>query len=109
MLAYLEVKKGCRGNHKLLKTFLPSLGLILICHSVVFFNEEIFHPSFYTLSPIAGVCFIIWFSNKDEIVTKLLSTKIFVGISFNILFFISLALSLFLLCKISLYIWWERI
>ena len=80
MLAYLEVKKGCRGNHKLLKTFLPSLGLILICHSVVFFNEEIFHPSFYTLSPIAGVCFIIWFSNKDEIVTKLLSTKIFVGI-----------------------------
>jgi peptidoglycan/LPS O-acetylase OafA/YrhL len=39
-----------------------------------------FHPSFYTLSPIIGVCLIIWFSNKDEIITKILSTKLFVGI-----------------------------
>jgi hypothetical protein len=39
-----------------------------------------FHPSFFTLSPIIGVCLIIWFSNKDELITKLLSTKLFVGI-----------------------------
>jgi hypothetical protein len=39
-----------------------------------------FHPSFYTLSPIIGVCLIIWFSNKKEIITKILSTKLFVGI-----------------------------
>jgi hypothetical protein len=39
-----------------------------------------FHPSFYTLSPIIGVCFIIWFSNKNELITKILSTKLFVGI-----------------------------
>ena len=39
-----------------------------------------FHPSFYTLSPIIGVCLIIWFSEKNEIVTKVLSTKLFVGI-----------------------------
>jgi hypothetical protein len=39
-----------------------------------------FHPSFYTLSPIIGVCLIIWFSDKDEIITKILSTKLFVGI-----------------------------
>ena len=39
-----------------------------------------FHPSFYTLSPIIGVCLIIWFSNKDELITKILSTKLFVGI-----------------------------
>jgi hypothetical protein len=39
-----------------------------------------FHPSFYTLSPIFGVCLIIWFSHKDEIITKILSTKLFVGI-----------------------------
>ena len=38
-----------------------------------------FHPSIYTLSPILGVCLIIWFSNKDELVTKILSTKLFVG------------------------------
>ncbi len=39
-----------------------------------------FHPSFYTLSPIIGVCLIIWFSHKDELITKILSTKLFVGI-----------------------------
>ena len=39
-----------------------------------------FHPSFYTLSPIIGVCLIIWFSNKDELITKILSTKLFIGI-----------------------------
>jgi len=38
-----------------------------------------FHPSFFTLSSIIGVCLIIWFSNKDEIITKILSTKLFVG------------------------------
>jgi len=39
-----------------------------------------FHPSFYTLSPIIGVCLIIWFSSKNELITKILSTKLFVGI-----------------------------
>jgi len=39
-----------------------------------------FHPSFYTLSPTIGVCLIIWFSNKNELITKILSTKLFVGI-----------------------------
>ena len=34
----------------------------------------------YTLVPVIGVCLIIWFSEKDEIITKILSTKIFVGI-----------------------------
>jgi hypothetical protein len=32
------------------------------------------------LSPILGVCLIIWFSHKNEIITKILSTKLFVGI-----------------------------
>ena len=31
------------------------------------------------MSPIIGVCLIIWFSNRNEIVTSLLSSKIFVG------------------------------
>ena len=54
--------------------------MILIGHSILFFNDQMFHPSFYTLSPIIGVCLIIWFSNKDELITKILSTKLFVGI-----------------------------
>jgi hypothetical protein len=36
--------------------------------------------SFYTLSPVVGTCLIIWFSNKNEFITKILSTKLFIGV-----------------------------
>ena len=80
ILAYFEIIKGSRSKIKNLNKILPFIGLILIGHSIIFFNDEIFHPSFYTLSPIIGVCLIIWFSDKDELITKILSTKLFVGI-----------------------------
>ncbi|MDB3938777.1 acyltransferase [Candidatus Pelagibacter sp.] len=80
ILAYFEITNGHRSKNKRLNLILPSIGLLLIGYSVLFFNDEMFHPSFYTLSPIVGVCLIIWFSNKDEVITKLLSTKLFVGI-----------------------------
>jgi peptidoglycan/LPS O-acetylase OafA/YrhL len=80
ILAYFEITNSKRSENKTLNLILPTLGLLLIGHSILFFNVEMFHPSFYTLSPIIGVCLIIWFSNKDEIITKILSTKLFVGI-----------------------------
>ncbi len=80
ILAYLEITKGRRSKNQKLNSIFPSIGLLLISHSITFFDDNIFHPSFYTLSPIIGVCLIIWFSNKNEIITKLLSTKLFVGI-----------------------------
>jgi peptidoglycan/LPS O-acetylase OafA/YrhL len=80
ILAYFEITKGHRSKHQILNLILPSIGLFLIGHSIFLFNDEIFHPSFYTLSPIIGVCLIIWFSNKNEFITKILSTKLFVGI-----------------------------
>ena len=80
ILAYFEITRGNRSQNKVLNLILPFTGLILIGHSILFFNDKIFHPSFYTLSPIVGVCLIIWFSDKDELITKILSTKLFVGI-----------------------------
>ena len=80
ILAYFEITKGRRSQNQTLNLILPFTGLILIGHSILFFNNKMFHPSFYTLSPIIGVCLIIWFSNKDELITKILSTKLFVGI-----------------------------
>ena len=80
ILAYFEIIKGHRSKNQLLNVTLPTIGLLLISHSIIFFNENIFHPSFFTLSPIIGVCLIIWFSNKDELITKILSNKLFVGI-----------------------------
>ncbi len=68
-----------RFKYKILSLILPSVGLFLIGHSILFFNDKTFHPSFYTLSPIIGVCLVIWFSQRDELITKILSTKLFVG------------------------------
>ena len=80
ILGYFEINIGHRSKHKTLNLILPTIGLILIGHSILFFDDTILHPSFFTLSPIIGVCLIIWFSNKNELTTKLLSTKLFVGI-----------------------------
>jgi peptidoglycan/LPS O-acetylase OafA/YrhL len=80
ILAYFETTKGHRSKHQTLNLILPTIGLLLIGHSILFFNDKIFHPSFYTLSPIIGVCLIIWFSHKDELITKIISSKLFVGI-----------------------------
>jgi len=80
ILAYFEITNGHRSKNRVLNLILPFIGLVLIGHAILFFNDEMFHPPFYTLSPIIGACLIIWFSNKKEITTKILSTKLFVGI-----------------------------
>ena len=80
ILAYFEIKLGHRSKNKTLNLILPSVGLFLIGHYILFFNDKMFHPSFFTLSPIIGVCLIIWFSSKDEIIKKILSTRLFVGV-----------------------------
>jgi len=90
LLAYFEINNGHRSKNETLNLILPTIGLILIGQSILFFNDEMFHPSFYSLSPIIGVCLIVWFSNKNELITKILSSKLFVGIG---------------LISYSLYIW----
>ena len=80
ILAYFEITLGYRGRNKTLKLTLPISGLILIVYSILFFNDEMRHPSIYTITPIVGVCLIIWFSNSDEIIGKILGSKLFVGI-----------------------------
>ena len=91
ILAYYEITLGHRNKNKKLSLTLPLVGLVLIIHSIFFFSdfqvvtpdtklkEEIFHPSLYTLSPIVGVCLIIWYSDNNELITKILSSKFFVG------------------------------
>ena len=80
ILAYFEINNGYRSKNKILNLILPTVGLLLVVHSILFFNDQTLHPSFNTLFPIIGVCLILWFSNKKDIITKILSTKLFVGI-----------------------------
>ena len=81
ILAYFEITRGRqRSRHQILNSTYLSLGFLLVIFSVIFGKEHFPHPSFYTLLPIMGVCLIIWFSNKDEILTKILSSKLLVGL-----------------------------
>ena len=80
ILAYFEIKFSHRSKNKKLNFILPTIGFLLIIHSIIFYNDLMFHPSFYTLSPVAGICLIIWFSDRNEPITKLLSSRLFVGI-----------------------------
>lgn len=80
ILGYFELKFKKRKTKNKLDLILPSFGFFLICISILFFNEKIVHPSIITTIPIIGTSIIIWFSNKKEIVTILLSSKIMVGI-----------------------------
>ena len=81
LLAYFEINQGKRSQNQILNQILPVLGLFLIIHSIIFFNDSMFHPSLYTISPIIGVCLIIWFTNKeDDLITQILSFKPIVAI-----------------------------
>ena len=80
VLAYFEIKLGHRSKNQILKLISPSVGLILIIFNIVFFKTYFPHPSIYTLPSVIGVCLIIWFSNESEFVTKILSSRLFVGV-----------------------------
>ena len=80
ILAYYETIKDYRNKKKRYSLFYPKVGFTLIILNIIFFKDYFNHPSFYTLISIIGVCLIIWFSNKEEFITKMLSTKLLVGI-----------------------------
>jgi peptidoglycan/LPS O-acetylase OafA/YrhL len=46
ILAYFEITKGYRSKNKILNLNTTVTGLILIGHSILFFNDEMLHPSF---------------------------------------------------------------
>ena len=80
LLAKLELDNGRmnRNSSLILNKILPIIGLSLIFYSLIFFNDKMLLPSFYSLVPIIGTMLVIWFSHKDELVTQILSNRIIV-------------------------------
>jgi len=80
LLSYFQLNNGGGlKSYSILNQICPSLGIILILSSFLYFNfTKIFHPSVITLIPLIGVSLIIWFSKKGELITEILSSKIFV-------------------------------
>ncbi|MEP3274902.1 MAG: acyltransferase family protein [Stappiaceae bacterium] len=79
LLAMLDAKYR-REHHKILHLILPTIGLVLILHSVFYLDENVRHPSYFTVLPILGISFIIYFSRQGEPVGTLLASRPFVGV-----------------------------
>lgn len=80
LLAYHLYKHPQEPHSNSLKNFIPVLGLGLITYSLFFIEYNDNHPGFITLTVVIGTLLIIWFSNKTNPVTRLLSSKFFVGV-----------------------------
>jgi len=80
ILAYLEIKLGHRSKNKILNLILPITGLTAILYSIVFFKDDILNSSFLILLAVIGTCLLIWFVNENNIIKKILSSKLFVSI-----------------------------
>ena len=78
IVAYFEITSANLKTNKRMNPVLSYTGLFLIAYSILFLNNKIVHPSFYTFIPILGICLIIWTSQKNLIITKILSNKLFV-------------------------------
>ncbi|QDU49837.1 acyltransferase family protein [Gimesia panareensis] len=79
LLAKLELEKG-RSSNSFLDSVMPAVGLFLLCHAIVFFDDLMPHPSFRTLLPVAGTMLIIWYCKQGEFVSNVLSWKPLVAI-----------------------------
>lgn len=79
--SYLTLYKYKQKNFSIaFKNLYSVTGIILILFSVFYFNRQIIYPSLYTLVPTIGTALIIMFADKDTIIKKFLSFRIFVSI-----------------------------
>lgn len=69
-----------RNNDILFNKTMPTIGIFLIFYSIIFIDIEANHPGYITLIPVVGTMLVIWFASEKDIVTQILSSKLFVGI-----------------------------
>ena len=72
--AFVVQKRGVVPNN-----MLASLGLIAILVSIFYYNSATPFPSIYALLPVGGVVLIVLFADTETFVSKLLSTRLLVG------------------------------
>ena len=62
--------------------FLVLLNVVLICYSILFFNESTPFPSLYSLVPTIGAALILLFGLRGTIVNKILTLNpiVFIGL-----------------------------
>ena len=73
--AFWEHKRRAEAND-----YLSGLGLVLIIASMLLFDKDTQHPSYFTLAPVVGSLLVILYAKEGTVVARLLSIKVFVGI-----------------------------
>ena len=65
-----------------INNFLSFIGLVLICYSILFFNESTPFPSLYSLVPTIGAALILLFSLRGTFANKILTFYpiVFIGL-----------------------------
>ena len=65
-----------------INNFFSFIGLVLICYSILFFNESTPFPSLYSLVPTIGAALILLFGLRGTIVNKILTLNpiVFIGL-----------------------------
>jgi peptidoglycan/LPS O-acetylase OafA/YrhL len=79
VLAKLELDRG-RASSTRLGSAMPAIGVFLIIFSFCFYDDSVRHPSYVTAIPVAGTMLVVWFATKDDIVSRMLSSKPFVSV-----------------------------
>lgn len=79
ILAKMEIKRS-RTAHTILNHIMPALGIALIAYALFAFEDTMRHPAYITALPIIGTMLFIWFAQKGEPITNILSSKAFVAI-----------------------------
>lgn len=77
-----ERRSNIHKDRSSLTSYLPVIGMLMIVYSMLFFGNDIKHPSFITLIPVAGSCLIIAFANGADLISKILSLRpiVFIGL-----------------------------
>lgn len=79
ILAQIQIERD-RECHPLLRVMMPPLGLFMILHALITFDDTMRHPSFMTALPVIGTMILIWFCRRGEVVSNILSSREFVWI-----------------------------
>jgi peptidoglycan/LPS O-acetylase OafA/YrhL len=81
VLAIYEINYFKQSNKdSVINQILPAFGISLIIFSAILFDENTNHPSFLTVIPIVGTILVILFARHDDIVSNILSSRLFVTI-----------------------------
>jgi peptidoglycan/LPS O-acetylase OafA/YrhL len=61
-----------KKTYRLSDNIYSFIGLILLCFSMFFFNNNTNFPYYSTLIPVTGTCLIIYFNNRENFIYKIL-------------------------------------